>query len=254
MKICTNCKIARDDDQFISKAGRTGLKNCLRCRNIKRNKPCPHGRQKCRCIECKGVSICPHNRRETECKDCDGKYICEHNKIKYTCVDCEGNSICEHKKYKSQCKDCIGGSVCEHDKLRSSCKICGSYNYCVHNRRKHYCIECGGKNICQHNRIKHACRKCGDANIILFKSIIHHSKWWDIKKNRFDESNFIDIEFLQSRFNESHDCYHCKREMTLIDYTDSLCTIQRLDNSLGHTKSNSVLACLKCNLQRKEKA
>ena len=35
------------------------------------------------------------------------------------------------------------------------------------------------------------------------------------------------------------------------EYQDDLATIERLDNSIGHIKSNCVLCCLKCNNLKK---
>ena len=47
-RVCTVCNIERNLGQYISKAGRTNLKNCLRCRNMKtRNshRICEHSHQ-----------------------------------------------------------------------------------------------------------------------------------------------------------------------------------------------------------------
>ena len=38
--------------------------------------------------------------------------------------------------------------------------------------------------------------------------------------------------------------------MQLINYDDTLVTIERLDNKIGHIKANCVLACRKCNCSR----
>ena len=35
------------------------------------------------------------------------------------------------------------------------------------------------------------------------------------------------------------------------EYRNDLATIERLDNSIGHIKSNCVLCCFKCNLSKK---
>lgn len=102
MKICTVCKIERNDDQFISKAGRTNLKNCLRCRLRKREKKCQHGKRKSRCIDCGGSAICQHGSRKDNCKLCG----CQHGKRKSRCIDCGGSAICQHDKRKDNCKLC----------------------------------------------------------------------------------------------------------------------------------------------------
>jgi len=36
-----------------------------------------------------------------------------------------------------------------------------------------------------------------------------------------------------------------------VEYQDNLATVERIDNSIGHIKSNCVICCLKCNTMRK---
>ena len=38
---------------------------------LKRNKKCPHDREKSKCKECGGSSICPHDKIKTRCRICD---------------------------------------------------------------------------------------------------------------------------------------------------------------------------------------
>ena len=77
--------------------------------------------------------------------------------------------------------------------------------------------------------------------------MIKGSKCSDIKKNRYDPNNFIDKCFLEMLMDESMECYDCDIEMQLINYDDTLCTIRRLDDKIGHTKANCVLSCRSCN-------
>src|SRR5690606_5279120 len=76
------------------------------------------------------------------------------------------------------------------------------------------------------------------------------SKQSDIKRRLYDANTHIDSPFLKSLIEESTDCFYCKVPMQFIEYCDSLCTIERKDNSLGHSKANCVLACRKCNYSR----
>jgi hypothetical protein len=80
--------------------------------------------------------------------------------------------------------------------------------------------------------------------------MIKNSKTKDIKYNRYDANNFIDRCFLEWIMDESMNCHYCKFEMQFIEYDGDLCTIERLDNSIGHTKANCVLACKACNIGR----
>lgn len=196
-------------------------KECSRCKLTKDKKAFlseATGREfkqcdRCREIKRKNIKNCPHGRQKNVCRDCGGTHICEHNKL------------------RSRCKDCGGTSICEHNKVRQLCKICG------------------GSQICEHNKQKQYCKKCGDPKKITIKYMLAASKHSDIKKERYDANNFIDKCFIEMLMDESMECHYCKIEMQLIEFNDTLCTIERLDNSIGHIKSNCVLICKKCNLK-----
>jgi len=83
--------------------------------------------------------------------------------------------------------------------------------------------------------------------------MIKGAKRSDIKNNRYDANNFIDYCFLKILSEEyTHCCWpDCEVELQYIENKDNLATVERLDNSIGHTKANCVLACLKCNNSKK---
>jgi len=232
---CNRCKCYRTESSF-NKNGRI-MKTCLVCRE-KSNK----NRIKNHCI---------HNRRKNRCKDCGGTSICIHNRIKSQCKECGGGSICIHNRIKSSCKECGGGSICIHKKRKSICKECGGSQICIHNRVKPNCKECGGSQICIHNRRKTICKECGDEIKITIKSMVSSSKKSDKKRNHYDIVNFIDKCFVKNLIEDCEDkCYYCKCELQYVIRQSNLATIERLDNSLGHIKSNCVIACFKCNVGR----
>lgn len=228
-KICTDCKIEKSIDQFKSKVGRD-LKTCLHCRTIK-NKKCIHNKYKYNCVYCHPSLFCEHKKNKYCCKECDGSKVCEHKKIKNSCKEC-GIGYCEHNQQKHRCIKCKGSSICEHNVIKYCCK------------------KCNGSAICQHNSQKGRCKLCKNAKLITIQKMIYHSKENDIKYNRYDANNFIDKCFIEMLMDESLLCHYCEIQMQLIEYNDTLCTIERLDNSIGHIKSNCVLACKKCNLSR----
>ena len=160
---------------------------------------------------------------------------------------------CEHGRIRSRCKDCGGASICEHGRQRSSCKDCGGTSICEHDRQRQNCKECGGSQICEHDRRRQNCKECGDAIKITIKTMIKNSKQYDKKLNRYDANNFIDKCFIQGLVEEYPMCYYedCKVELQYVKYQNDLATIERLDNSIGHIKSNCVICCLKCNRMRK---
>lgn len=169
----------------------------------------------------------------------DEMFIGNKGQVMKMCQTCR--DYC--KKYKLLNK-------CVHNRQKSRCKDCGGSQICIHNRRKSTCKDCGGASICIHNRIKSTCKLCSDAEKITIKNMINRSKESDKNKDRYDADNFIDHCFIEQLMYESMECYHCQVEMQITEYRDDLCTIERLDNSIGHIKSNCVLACRKCNLSK----
>ena len=185
-------------------------------------------------------SRCKHNR---PIEDFSLKLNEEYKK---TCDEClvkikkyRGKSKCEHNRRRNRCKDCGGGSICKHDKRRSQCKECGGSQICIHDRQRSRCKECSN-----------------DPLKITFKEMIGSSKKADKKYDRYDANNFIDMCFLEGLYDEFDDipvCYYndCKCEMQCMSYGPDLITIERLDNSIGHIKSNCVFCCFACNLAKK---
>jgi hypothetical protein len=80
--------------------------------------------------------------------------------------------------------------------------------------------------------------------------MIISSRRSDKFKDMLDENHFIDMCFLKTKLNDYPDlkCYHCKQTMSFNpDNRQNLITIERMDNSIGHIKSNCEFCCLLCN-------
>ncbi len=79
-------------------------------------------------------------------------------------------------------------------------------------------------------------------------------KQQDIKKNKSENGLISYEELLEKLVISKLRCYYCKKE-TLLLYENNReqkqWTLDRLDNSCGHTKDNVVISCLKCNLERR---
>ena len=143
--------------------------------------------------------------------------------------------LCEHGKYKYQCKECGGSQICPHSKLKYQCK------------------ECEGSQICPHDRQKSHCKKCSDPIKVNIEQWIFKSRQYDKMRNIYDADRFIDKCFMGGLIEDYKQCYYgdCKVNLQYTEYQDDLATIERLDNSIGHIKSNCVLCCLKCNVSKK---
>jgi hypothetical protein len=211
---CPRCKIEKDEQSFKSIRGKT-LRYCLGCRETSRkymvNSHCPCGKRKNLCLTHGGSLLCPCGKR------------------KVLCLTHGGQSMCPCGKQKSQCKLHGGQSLCSCGIQRNNCKIHGTTSIC----------PCG--------KIKYVCKTCGDPIKLTIRNMINNSKHKDIKKNKYDANNFIDKCFIQSLIEELTKCFYCDIQMQFIENDDTLCTIERLDNRIGHIKSNCVLACRKCN-------
>ena len=77
----------------------------------------------------------------------------------------------------------------------------------------------------------------------------------DKKKDRYNENKMINYDQLLEKMVVSKmRCHYC-RHATLLFYNSTReplqWTLDRIDNSLGHYHNNVVIACLKCNLERR---
>ena len=76
----------------------------------------------------------------------------------------------------------------------------------------------------------------------------------DIKKNKYNHDVFISLDECYSKLLTSNmNCYYCKNEMVLLynfSRQENQWTLERLNNSIGHSNDNTVVSCLDCNLKR----
>ena len=77
----------------------------------------------------------------------------------------------------------------------------------------------------------------------------------DLKKEIYEAALLITLaDTLEKLLPTRLRCYYCKTVMVLL-YKNvrepTQWTLDRIDNSKGHSKENTVVACLKCNLQRR---
>lgn len=77
----------------------------------------------------------------------------------------------------------------------------------------------------------------------------------DIKKNILDEELIITYDqVLEKLVSSKLRCYYCKNKVKLMYNSvrdQKQWTLDRLNNDLGHSDENTVIADLKCNIQRK---
>jgi len=124
-------------------------------------------------------------------------------------------------------------------------------NKCEHGRQQGRCKDCGGVGLCFHKRQKDQCKICNNEKKITIQQMIRGSKQKDKKYNIYNQTEFIDKCFVKNLIDDCENkCYYCKCELQFITFQGNLATIERLDNSIGHTKGNCVIACRTCNYSR----
>jgi hypothetical protein len=162
--------------------------------------------------------------------------------------------------FKKSCDECLEKQrarrvrdKCPHNRDRYRCKDCGGSGICPHNRQRYLCKVCGGSQVCPHNRQRSQCKICSDPVKITLKKMVSNSRKEDKKYNRYDANFHINYCFLEGLVEDYTHCYwdDCKVELQYSEYKDDLATIERLDNDIGHIKSNCVLACMRCNKLKK---
>ena len=80
-------------------------------------------------------------------------------------------------------------------------------------------------------------------------------KQQDIKKEIYDENMLIIYDDIVEMLVASKlKCHYCRSNIKIIYKLvrdNQQWTLDRIDNDLGHTRENTIICCLKCNLQRR---
>ena len=76
----------------------------------------------------------------------------------------------------------------------------------------------------------------------------------DRTKNKYNEHFITEEELLEKLVISKLKCIYCRTNVLLFYKQvreEKQWTLDRIDNNLGHSNINTVIACLKCNLQRR---
>ena len=84
---------------------------------------------------------------------------------------------------------------------------------------------------------------------------IGNYKTQDLEKDKYDPAVFIRIDQVLDKLRDcALACYYCKQKTNILyEYVREprQWTLERIDNSIGHTVDNVVISCLSCNLRRR---
>lgn len=98
-------------------------------------------------------------------------------------------------------------------------------------------------------------------HILLISTInkkLNSYKQQDLNKNKYNPDEFINVEnVIDKLLTTNLICYYCSNK-TQIFYTYSReptqWTLERIDNTIGHTNANTEISCLECNLKRRDRS
>lgn len=84
---------------------------------------------------------------------------------------------------------------------------------------------------------------------------INGYKQQDIKKGIFDINKLISLDEIITKLSDcSLNCHYCKKEVKVLYRVvrePRQWTLDRIDNDLCHSNSNTLVSCLTCNLKRR---
>ena len=87
------------------------------------------------------------------------------------------------------------------------------------------------------------------------KKKLQSYKSQDKQKHKFDNEQMITYkEIIKKLYDCKLKCYYCMCDMVILynkKREPRQWTLERLDNNIGHYETNTCIACLKCNLQRR---
>ena len=111
------------------------------------------------------------------------------------------------------------------------------------------CKDCSelrkNKDYCLHNRREHDCYECVDPIIRRATSMIHGSRIADRKHNRKCD---LDFTTVLNKIIDTERCVYCDIPLQYIaPYLPNHATIDRVNDDIGHTIDNCVIACRRCN-------
>jgi len=107
------------------------------------------------------------------------------------------------------------------------------------------------KHQCIHNVPIFKCRECsGKAEHLTILGWVVGCKSKDKQKNMYEEKEHIDYEFCEELVEMYSHCPYCDCDLNYDRRNPQLATIERLDNDIGHIKSNCIIACFRCNSLR----
>ena len=107
-------------------------------------------------------------------------------------------------------------------------------------------IKSHNKHKCEHKHQRTKCKLCSDPIHITVIRMITGSRQSDRLYDRFFDLNY---EPTKNKLIETTHCPYpeCRVSLQYMERAPNMATIERLDNTKGHTDDNTIICCLSCN-------
>ena len=269
-KYCHKCSQWKILDDFGNCKGNWDRKNnrCLQCVNFKicsypecQNEAifgylnCAlHGAKICKyCnLTCKKSNPSCENHNSKKCLLCNTnakkglEYCIKHNPTKCEFENC-------NKKTLYNTKLCLIHNTAYHCKVEGCTKKKRKNGYCLNHGEKEYCKIEGCNRVLQLGGMcdEHYC----SGNIVrIVKRLINNSKNLDRtykgKTRSNPRMNTVTYQYIVDLYEKNNNCYWCDHPLKLKicgKFDLDRISIDRVDNTIGHTNENCVLSCTFCN-------
>lgn len=280
LKTCIKCGVVKKQDEFRYRKDNKKYKpNCIKCENQSREdnyylkqkneELIKENKKKCSyCKEIKEINDFESSKRE--CKECVVIILRLKQKQKKYCKLCYNTK--NIKEFKFQDEDIDYCLFCFKKQLsKNNQKVCTNCNIIKNIKDYHFrdkknktlhseCKECINERARtykskHYERARESDRKSKIKHYdkVRLNRIMGTSKRVDLAKGVFNEKEHIDKMFIIDTLIEQKDkCDYCSKDITLScpPLSKNLASVERKDNSLGHIKSNCVMACVTCNSSR----
>lgn len=94
-----------------------------------------------------------------------------------------------------------------------------------------------------------------DAVLREIKRKLNSYKSQDKQKHKFNKDEHVTLHDVLTMLDDSNlTCYYCKKDLCIFHSKKRVghqWSLERLNNNLGHYTTNTCIACLHCNLQRR---
>ena len=119
------------------------------------------------------------------------------------------------------------------------CKTC--------DRCRGYVLKYINKNRCEHDSQIAHCKVCSDPIEVTARRMMRSAKQADKLYNRFFDLTY---DHVRQILTDTTNCPYCNTTLQYMNRAPDLASLERIDNTKGHTDENTIICCYKCNCKK----